>query len=563
MNSLLKHSFLNILTMTTLSFSALAQEVVRPEPEISTPVTSVSSVQGKDFMVVTANGHATKAAADILAQGGNAADAAIAAQLVLGLVEPQSSGLGGGAFVVYYDAKNDEIITLDGREVAPQEAHPSMFMHPTGEPFDFEEAVNSGLSVGVPGTPALLSHLYKNYGSLKKGEAFEAAIELAEQGFEISPRLASMIEHDAYYLLLDENAKQYFLDERGKPLPAGHVLKNPDYAKTLKNFRSLGDKWFYEMAGKDIARVVSANAGIMTAADMADYEVIERKPVCGPYRIYVVCSMDEPSSGGLTLLSALGMLERFDLSAGPTARNIHLITEASRLAFADRNQYMADPDFVASPSRNLIAPDYLAQRSALINELKAQTTVSAGQIDNENGTSHISIVDSMGNVLAMTTTIEGAFGSKLMTHGFLLNNEMTDFSFRPRDENGNDIANAVAPGKRPRSSMAPVIVFDAEGKPFLTVGSAGGSRIIGFVMQAIISAIDWDMPLEQSIAAPHFLARSDTVELESSELMQPLKNYGHPVKVGKMSSGMTAIQWDGEVMQGVADPRREGVAAGR
>lgn len=567
MNSLFKHSFINILSMIALTtaFAAplAAQDVTRPEPEIATQVNAVSDVKGQEFMVVTANAHATKAAADILARGGNAADAAIAAQLVLGLVEPQSSGLGGGAFVVYYDAAKNEVMSIDARETAPESAHPDMFLDASGQPIRFDDAVNNGISVGVPGTPALLTHLYKNYGTMKKGEPFEAAIALAEQGFEISPRLSQMIAHDAEYLKLDKNASAYFLTDMGQPLPAGHILKNPEYAASLREFKDWGGKWFYETAGPEIARYIAANGGMMTAKDMLSYEVIERKPVCAPYRIYVVCSMDEPSSGGLTILSALGMLERFDLSGGATPRNMHLIAEASRLAFADRNQYMADPAFVKTPSRNLIAPDYLAARSNLINEAKAQMEVSAGQIDNENGTSHISIVDSMGNIIAMTTTIEGAFGSKLMTGGFLLNNEMTDFSFLPRDDVNQPIANAVAAGKRPRSSMAPVIVFDAEGKPFLTVGSAGGSRIIGFVLQRLIAAIDWNMPLDQSLAAPHFLARSDMVELENAAMAEPLKSYGHPVKVGEMSSGLTAIQWDGAVMHGVADPRREGVAAGR
>lgn len=563
MNLLLKHSFLNILSMLALSVSAFAQDISRPEPEIATQTGTISSVKGKEFMVVTANPHATRAAADILAQGGNAADAAIAAQLVLGLVEPQSSGLGGGAFVVYYDAAEDKLITIDARETAPAAAYPDMFLEDGGEPMAFGKAVNSGLSVGVPGTPALLSYLYKHYGTMKNGEAFEAALNLAENGFRVSPRLAQMIAHDVDNLAADENAAAYFLTDSGQPLRAGHVLRNPAYAATLKTFKDWGVKWFYEKAGSEVARYVSANGGLLTAEDMAAYKVIERDPVCAPYRIYVVCSMDEPSSGGLTILSALGMLERFDLSGGPTARNIHLIAEASRLAFADRNKYMADPDFTDTPSRALIAPDYLAARSALIREDKAQRKVRAGTVDNENGTSHISIADAKGNILSMTTTIEGAFGSKLMTHGFLLNNEMTDFAFNPYDKDGKLVANSAAPGKRPRSSMAPVIILDAEGKPFMTLGSAGGSRIIGFVLQRIIAAIDWQMPLTQSLAAPHFLARSDTIELEDEGLAALLRAKGHPVNVDAMGSGLTAIQWQGETMHGVADPRREGIAAGR
>ncbi len=550
--------FIQIVAVFMLCLPAHAQE--RPAPEISTNTIKKQHVSADSYMAVTAHPLATQAAEYILAKGGSAADAGIAAQLVLGLVEPQSSGLGGGAFALYYDAATGALESWDARETAPRAANDTLFLNADGSKMDFYDAVIGGRSVGVPGTPALIHKLYKEHGALPAAQIFAPAIRMAQQGFEVTPRLAAMIEHDKGKLDRFAPARAYFYDADGAPLQQGDILRNEAYAMTLRGFRDGGRSYFYERLAPVIAQTVHDAGGHLSATDMAAYDVVERKPVCGEYRGYTVCGMGEPSSGGLSVLQILGMLERFDLGEGPNAQNLHLIAEASRLAFADRNEYMADPDFVDTPGEALIAPDYLKARSALIDMARRQDEVSAGVIDHEGGTSHISIVDSYGNILSMTTTIEGAFGSKLMVNGFLLNNELTDFNF----ETGT--ANSVAAGKRPRSSMAPTIVFDENRDPFLVIGSAGGSRIIGFVVQRIIAAIDWDMDTQESLAMPHVLARSDTVELETGlESMQTkLEAYGHKTKSGEMNSGLTAIMFEeGGVMKGAADPRREGIAAGQ
>ncbi len=552
--------FFQLIALTVMvigvAAGALAQQ--RPEPEIATGSSEKQAVSAQKYMAVTAHPLATRAAEAVLAKGGSAADAAVTAQLVLGLVEPQSSGLGGGAFALYYEAKSERLTSFDARETAPEMAWPEMFLDENGAPMDFYDAVIGGRSVGVPGTPALLHRLYKTYGELPAAELFAPAINLAENGFIVTPRLSAQIMADAGRLGRFEAAREYFYPD-GHALQAGQVLKNPEYAQTLRHFRDGGLGYFYKTLAPDIVETVAPAGGFLSESDINAYQVKERAPVCGFYRAYKICSMDEPSSGGLTLLAILGTVERFDLSGGMNAQNIHLIAEASRLAFADRNQYMADPDFVKSPGAALIDPAYLAARSALIDPERRQEEVLAGKSDKERGTSHMVMVDQQGNILSMTTTIEGAFGSKLMVGGFLLNNELTDFNFEP------GTANSVAPFKRPRSSMAPTIIFGPDGDPFFAVGSAGGSRIIGFVAQSIISVIDWGVGPQEALAMPHFLARGDRVELEAGleVLKEPLEAMGHEVSVGEMNSGLTAILFQSGKMLGAADPRREGLAAGR
>lgn len=548
--------WIQIFGVLLIAHAAWAQE--RPAPEISTQVVEKQGVTAKLYMAVTANPLATRAAERILAQGGSAADAAIAAQLVLGLVEPQSSGLGGGAFALYYNAKSGTVQSWDARETAPELATPDLFLKPDGAPMEFLDAVIGGRSVGTPGTPALLHKLYKEYGRLPAAQDFESAIALAKNGFAISPRLAGLIDNDKGRLDRYPEARAYFYHEDGSPKQVGEILKNPAYAKTLERFRDRGLRYYYHQAAPDIIATIQSAGGYLSEADLENYKVKERPAVCGFYHAYKVCSMGQPSSGGLTLLAILGMLERFDLSDGPTIRNLHLIAEASRLAFADRNQYMADPDFVKTPDVALIAPDYLKQRSALIAPDKTQTEVSAGMPDHEKGTSHMVMVDRDGNVLSMTTTIESAFGSKLMVDDFLLNNELTDFNFK------TGTANSVEPGKRPRSSMSPTIVFAPDGKPFMALGSAGGSQIIGYVLEPIIAVIDWHKSVQEALDMKHALARSDTVELETGleNMKAPLEKLGHKVKVGDMNSGLTAILFQSGAMMGAADPRREGITLG-
>ncbi len=551
-------NFFQIFVLLLLVTPVKAQE--RPAPEIATDIIEKQAVSGESFMAVTSHPLATQAAYDILAQGGTAADAGIAAQLVLGLVEPQSSGFGGGAFALYYEADSGTLTSWDGRETAPAAATADMFLTPDGETMAFYDAATGGLPVGVPGVPALLNTLHREFGALKQGESFEAAIRLAEEGFAISPRLAGMIAHDAERLALFDATRAYFLHEDGHPKQAGERLRNPAYAETLRRFRESGARWFYQGEARTIAGLVQAQGGRLTAEDFAVYEVKRRAPVCGPYRGYRVCSMGEPSSGGLTVLYILGLLEGLDMGGALDFAPLHNLGEASRLAFADRNKYMADPDHVDTPGTALLDPAYLAQRRALILNTGAQTEVSAGFPGHEGGTAHISVVDAQGNILSMTTTVETAFGSKVMTPGgYLLNNQLTDFDFEPGR------ANSPAPGKRPRSSMAPVIAFGPDGSPFLVIGSAGGSRIIGFVAQRLVAMIDWGMAVDGALAMPHALARSDTVELEPGlvNYAVPLQRAGHEVKVGDMNSGLTAIHFKNGVMHGAADPRREGLVLGR
>ncbi|HPF78587.1 MAG TPA: gamma-glutamyltransferase [Alphaproteobacteria bacterium] len=564
-----------------------ALEENRPiAPEIATGINAQKAVAGEKIMAVTANPEATKVAFDILKRGGTAADAAIAAQMILGLVEPQSSGIGGGGFTLYYDAKKKYLITLDGRETAPSTAGSHLFMGEDGKPLDFYDAAIGGRSVGTPGTLRMLEKLHDWQGKLPWGDLFAPAIKLAETGFVVSPRLSQMLQEEKKRGRFSDDviAKLYFYPDSSTPLEAGEVKRNPDYAITLRNIAQNGVDAFYKgQLAQEIAAKVQDdrfNHGLLSTEDLSSYEVKERKAVCGNYRGYKVCSMGEPSSGGLTLLMILGMLENFDLAAwGPNnPTSWHVIAEASRLAFADRNQYMADPDFVQTPDTLLLNAAYLKKRAQQIKLDKPMQEVSAGVPPGWDpkyqraadsalkppGTTHLSIVDQYGNVLSMTSSIENAFGSRLMVGGFLLNNQLTDFAFDPIDESGLPVANRVEGGKRPRSSMAPTIVFDPQGKPFLVIGSAGGSRIIGYVLQRIVSVIDWGIGVQGALAMPNIVHRGEKLELEKSgvKFAVPLKNIGHPVLVGDMNSGLTAIQFKNGFAFGAADPRREGQAMG-
>lgn len=581
--------FYLILALFLLFFIGLspvkAQEENRPAaPEISTGITTNKAVSGADIMAVTAHPDATKAAYDILKKGGTAADAAIAAQMVLGLVEPQSSGIGGGGFVLYYDAKKQHLFTLDGRETAPSTVGPHLFVGDDGKPMGFYQAANGGRSVGTPGLLRMLEKLHDWQGKISWQELFVPAIKLAEQGFEVTPRLHKMLREERSRFEGDVKTKLYFYPDSVTPVEAGKVLRNPDYAISLRDIANKGVEVFYSgKLAKDIVKKVQEsrrNRGLLSLEDMVSYEVKERKAVCSKYRGYTVCSMGQPSSGGLTLLNALGIIEHFDLPDwGPNnPTSWHVMMEASRLAFADRDRYMADPDFVPTPNTLLLQPSYLKHRASKIKLAKAMMEVEAGvppgwhnkekkKSDSSikpPGTSHLTIKDQYGNVLSMTTSIENAFGSRLMVGGFLLNNQLTDFSFKPSDKEGVLIANRVEAGKRPRSSMAPTIIFDPDGNPFMAIGSAGGSRIIGFVLQRIVSVIDWGIDIQSTMAMPNMVHRGKKVELEKTgtELAVPMKNIGHPVVVGDMNSGLTAIHFKNGYAFGAADPRRDGLAMG-
>ncbi|MFQ6551998.1 gamma-glutamyltransferase [Aestuariibius insulae] len=539
-------------------------------------------VTSENWMIAAANPLAVEAGARILRNGGSAADAMVAVQAVLGLVEPQSSGLGGGAFLVWYDADSGEITTLDGRETAPMGATPTYFQDENGEPLEFFDAVVGGRSVGTPGTPALLEAAHRRWGRANWADLFTDAIMLAEDGFVVSPRLATLIAGDDERLRRFPSTEAYFFPG-GTALAEGDTLVNPDYAETLTAIATGGTAAFYsgEIAEDIVSTVRNAegNLGLLALSDLADYEIIERPAVCADYREAQVCGMGPPSSGALTVGQILGMLGAYNLSAmtPEDPRAWRLIGDASRLAFADRGRYMADSDYVPVPTEGLVDPTYLTDRGSLLQRNDALPEVEPGTpewdhaflhlADDESlelpSTSHISIVDADGNALSMTTTIENGFGSRLFVRGFLLNNELTDFSFRTHAD-GYPIANRLEPGKRPRSSMAPTIVLQG-GEPILVTGSPGGSRIIGYVAQSIIAAIDWGMNPQEAVSMPHLVNRFGTYDLEegttATDLDIALQQLGYETNVRDLTSGLHMIAI-GDTLTGGADPRREGIALG-
>jgi gamma-glutamyltranspeptidase/glutathione hydrolase len=538
-------------------------------------------VEAENWMIAAANPLAVEAGAAVLRAGGSAADALVAVQVVLGLVEPQSSGLGGGAFLVFYDAGAGRLTTLDARETAPLAARPTLFLKKDGEPMGFFDAVVGGRSVGTPGTPALLEKVHRRWGQRPWPSLFEDAIRLAENGFAVSPRLAGLVARDAERLAKHPRTAAYFLPD-GVPLAEGATLTNKAYARTLRALARDGAEAFYtgEIAA-DIVRSVQragGNPGKLALEDLALYEVIERAPVCVAYRALDVCGMGPPSSGALTVGQILGALNSHDLAmlGRENIQAWRLIGDASRLAFADRGRYMADSDFVPMPTTGLVDAAYLAKRAALLDGEKALEAVSPGEpewdhailwADDESlelpSTSHVSIVDTAGNVASLTTTIENAFGSRLMVRGFLLNNELTDFSFRTHRD-GVPIANRLEPGKRPRSSMAPTIVMK-DGAPVLVVGSPGGSRIIGYVAKTIIAWADWGMDVQQAVDLPHLINRFGKYDVEegtsAEALIVPLTELGYEAEARALTSGLHVIEI-GEGLKGAADPRREGIALG-
>ncbi len=538
-------------------------------------------VEAQDWMVAAANPLAVDAGARVLREGGTAADAMVAVQAVLGLVEPQSSGLGGGAFLVWYDAESGELTTLDGRETAPLAATPRLFQNDDGTPMGFFDAVVGGRSVGTPGAPALMQKAHERWGRSDWGSLFSEAIDLAENGFRVSPRMAKAVAADAERLASHPTTRAYFLPG-GAPVAEGQLLKNLDYAQSLRLMARHGAAPFYggEIGQDIVAAVQSApgNPGVLSLIDMIIYDVKERAPVCVAYRAYDVCGMGPPSSGALTAGQILGLLNGFDLAAmGPESPEAwRLIGHASRLAFADRGRYMADTDYVPVPVKGLIDPAYLADRAQTLEGDDALPEVAPGNPEYDHAlnwgddtsiefpsTSHISIVDSYGNALSMTTTIENGFGSRVMVRGFLLNNELTDFSFRTHVD-GVPIANRVEPGKRPRSSMAPTIVMQ-DGAPILVVGSPGGSRIIGYVAKTIIAHLDWGMNVQAAIDLPHLVNRFGTYDVEADRVPESLgaalADMGFEVNARDLNSGLHAIAV-GEILVGGADNRREGVALG-
>ncbi len=577
---------LNIsIGLVTFLNSAHAQDVADSiAPEFSSGTTQKELVKAKSFMVSAANPLASEVGYNILKKGGSAIDAMVAVQLVLGLVEPQSSGLGGGAFLVYYDAQKQKLTTFDGRETAPKAATPDMFLDNNGQPLSFFDAVIGGRAVGTPGTVKLLFDTHIKYGKLQWQEVIAPAIKLAEKGFKVSPRLHASITRSAESLYKYQPTRDYFLTEEGVPLFVGTIVTNKEYAKTLIDITLNGADAFYkgELAQSIVNTVQNAkgNPGRLSLEDLADYRVIEREPVCYRYRDHDICGMGPPSSGALTVGQIMGMLEAYDLKdyGIRNPESWRLIGDATRLAFADRGRFMADSDFVKIP-KGLLNRAYIWERSqfligedALSDELvtPGEPPFDHAQIfapDNSlelPSTSHFSIVDASGNVVSMTTTIENGFGSRLMVGGFLLNNELTDFSFVP-EVDGKPVANAIEPGKRPRSSMAPTIIMK-DGKPVLAIGSPGGSRIIPYVAKTLVAWFDWDMDIQKAIELPHLLNRFGTYNLEkgtAAESFAPaLEALGYKTDIKDLNSGLHGIEITPNGLEGGADPRREGLALG-
>ena len=553
------------------------------QPESESGFQPKPLVTAKKHMVVAAHPLAAEAGLAILRKGGSAVDAGIAVQMVLNLVEPQSSGLGGGGYILYWDAGSKQLASIDGRETAPGAATPELFLDADGKPLPRDAAMASGLSIGVPGALAALALAHDKYGKLPWAELFEPAIALAREGFPVSPRLAQMLaEADPQSFAPD--ARAYFFDAQGRPWPVGYKLANPALADTFATIARDGAKSFYQGdIAKDIASAVQNDPrkpGKLAAEDIASYRAIEREPICAPYRTHKICGMGPSSSGGVTVAQVLGIVEAFNLGPAPLgARATHVIAEAERLAFADRARYLADTDFVPVPLAGLLDPTYLAERRALINPERALANVAAGSPPNvkqgafgndhsveKSGTSHISIVDDAGNAFSMTTTIENAFGARTMVRGFLLNNQLTDFSFEPVDEEGHPVANRVEPGKRPRSALDPAIVFGEAGDLRYVLGSPGGPAIILYNVKTILALIEWGLDPAQASALVNFGSTEDVVLLEPGAAWDPLAAsldaMGHAVRRVPMTSGEHVIAVTPQGLEGGADPRREGVALG-
>nr|WP_197053283.1 gamma-glutamyltransferase [Halomonas xinjiangensis] len=580
----------------TMAEGGLDYSMPEMAPESESGYTEKPGWASERFAVATANPLATDAGYQVLKAGGSALDAAIAVQMVLTLVEPQSSGIGGGAFLMHYDG--EDVAAYDGREMASHEASETLFLDDEGEPMEFLDAVVSGRGVGVPGVVRMLESAHDAYGQLPWAELFEPAITLAEEGFPVSERLNRLLAEEEH-LASDPLAARYFYNE-GEPVAVGDTLKNPALAAILRKIAEGGSKAMHtgDIARDLISRVQerTQHDGVISIEDMAAYAAKERQPLCTEWREWEVCGFPPPSSGHLTVMQILGIQEQLDeveeplVDGTPSQDWLHGFLEASRLAFADRGKFIADPDFVDAPGgdwTNMLDPLYLSGRASLIEE---QSMGSGGAEPGnpgsmsmawgihpqqpEYGTSHISIIDESGNAVAMTTSIEQAFGSRIMADGgtgqsggYMLNNELTDFSFTGEDENGQPIANRVEPGKRPRSSMSPTLVFDLEsGDLVASLGSPGGAAIIHYTAKALVAIFDWGLDAQEALDVPHAVTLGGPVWLEEGrfpeETLQGLRERGHEVSEQELTSGLQAIRKTDSGYFGGADPRREGTVMG-
>ncbi len=550
-------------------------------PEAATGRYQKAGGEAKKFMVVAANPLAVQAGVDTLKAGGSAADAAVSVQTVLNMVEPQSSGIGGGSFILFWDNKAKKLTTYDGRETAPAAATERRFLTAEGKTMDRQTAVVGGHSVGVPGTLRVLELAHKKHGKLAWAKLFDPALRIATEGFAISPRLYELLAGDRALKTI-EPAKSFFYLTDGNAKPVGTIIKNPAFAATLKTIAAQGADAFYTgPLAADIVRAATTSAqnpSDITLADLKNYKAVERAPICIGYRDRKVCGMAPPTSGGIGVLQTLALLAPFDLSKmkSDSVSANHAYIEASRLAFADRAVYIADPDVLPIPTAEMLSPDYLKSRASLIHLESRMPRAEAGQLPKKAAfnwvpagspeqisTSHFSIVDADGNAVAMTTSIEGGFGSHVMVGGFLLNNTLTDFSYSDIAE-GKIVANAVGPNKRPRSSMAPTVVFDKDGKLEMVLGSPGGPAIVGFVVQTLTGMIDWNMTPQDAIASPHVVVfgRGVNIEPELTPIKPGLEALGHEVRIGEFPSGIHAIRITQKGLLGGADPRREGAVGG-
>ena len=587
----LKPLALSLTLLGALAASPVFAEVPQKAPEIATAYAEKNGWAAQKFMVAAANPLAADAGYQMLKKGGSAIDAAIATQLVLTLVEPQSSGIGGGAFLLYSTAKG--VQAFDGRETAPAAADEHLFQNADGSPVSRATGVVGGRSVGAPGVLRMLELAHKEHGKLPWATLFGPAIKLAHGGFPVSQRLNGLLNWDQA-LKRDPVAAAYFYDKEGKAWPVGHVLKNPQLARTLREIARGGADAFYNgRIARDIAAKVAShptNPGKLTATDIAGYKAKVREPVCSDYKAWTVCGMPPPSSGGIAIAQMLGILEVKDIrpyapvDGVPDAQAIHLFSEAGRLAYADRNRYVADTDFVPLPGNgvaSLLDKTYLAQRASLIGEKSMGRALPgtppgmqvAWGMDNalqRPSTSHLVAVDAFGGGLSMTTSVEDAFGSRQMVDGFLLNNQLTDFSFDSRDADG-PIANRVEAGKRPRSAMSPTLVFEkGTHKLVLATGSPGGSSIINYVAKVLVGTMDWGLNVQQAISLPNFGSRNGPTELEKGRApaaqVEALQAMGHEVRVIEQNSGLQGIMrlnaHGQDFWFGGADPRREGMVRG-
>lgn len=575
---------LSALIISTSVSAVAGQKVVQEdrEPEAATGFAKNHVVSANKAMIATANPYASEAGFNILKQGGSAVDAAIAVQLVLTLVEPQSSGIGGGAFILHWDEKAQHLTTFNGRETAPKLATSDMFLNEQGKAISWIEAVVGGRSVGVPGVLHALKSAHDKYGKLPWSVLFEDAIKLADEGFIVSPRLEKLVTMQFNPGISKIATTRAYFFPNGQPIKAGQRLVNKKLAKVYRSIAKDGVEVFYQgwIAKKIVTAVQDSPIapGRLTLADMQAYQASEVPAVCGPYRHFKICGMTPPSSGGIAVIQILGQLEHFNIAklSMDDPQFVHLFAQSSRLAFADRNRYVADSDFVSVPTQGLISPDYLKARSKMINPNKDMGRAVAGYpqgavalADDDAiempSTTHISIIDENGNAVSMTASVEMAFGSAVMVEGFLLNNQLTDFSLSP-SRNGKLIANRLEPLKQPRSSMAPMMVFNQDDSLKLVVGSPGGSRIINYVAQTMLAILDWELDPQQAINLPRVTNRNKVTTLEKGTKLARLKPHleakGHKVVVRDLNSGIHAIEVTEQGLEGGADPRREGKVLG-